>query len=200
MMKQNKTRTRLLTIIAWFFIPLAIALAWYGFLPEGYRPASMTNNGELLDPVFSLDKFAQQTLDGEIFSGKDIETVWTLAHFIQDQCDADCSESLYNTRQMRLSFGKEIDRIQRIAVVKGGQNGGSNQKMWALHPDMRVLIAAEGGIGTQIEAKVNGFDWGSNAVFLLDPLGNVVMRFPASLDLKLVKQDIKKLLKLSRIG
>jgi hypothetical protein len=199
-MSKNKTRKRLLTIVAWFFIPLAMAVAWYGLLPAGYRPSSMTNNGELLDPVFSLETFDQQVVNGETFSGKDVETVWTLVHFIQGQCDARCSESLYNTRQMRLSFGKEIERIQRISVLKDGQNDPSNLKMWASHPDMRVLIAAKGGIGSQIETKVKGFDWDSNAVFLLDPLGNVVMRFRASLELKLVKKDIKKLLKLSRIG
>lgn len=199
-MASNQNRKKLVIIIAWFFIPLAIAVAWYKLLPEGYRPASMTNNGELLDPVFTLAPFTHQTVKGETYTNKDIEKVWTLVHFIEGECDARCSESLYDTRQMRISFGKDIDRINRIVLIYGEGQGESNQKMWASHPDLRVLIATGSGIGAQIGDKVEGFSNGDNAVFLLDPLGNVVMRFPDSLEVKLMKKDIKKLLKLSQIG
>ena len=199
-MSEQKNKRKLITIIGWFFIPLAIAITWYKLLPEDYRPASMTNNGELLDPVFTLTEFSYQSLKGEPFSNKQVEKVWTLLHFIEGECDASCSESLYNTRQMRVSFGKDIDRLNRVAVVRGAIMGESNQKMWASHPDLTVLISAGNGMGQQIEKQVSGFDRNSNAVFLLDPLGNVVMRFPVSLEVKLMKKDIKKLLKLSHIG
>lgn len=199
MSEQNHKR-KLLVIIAWFFIPLAIAITWYKLLPEDYRPASMTNNGELLNPVFSLGAFDYQTVDGKRYSGKDVESIWTLVHFVVGDCDEACSESLYNTRQMRISFGKDIDRIARLAVVEGALDSVSNMKMWASHPDLTVVKANGNGIGTQIKQHRSGFDRKSNAVFLLDPLGNVVMRFPASLETKLMKQDIRKLLKLSHIG
>lgn len=199
-MSSAKNKRRLITIIAWFFIPLAIAITWYNFLPEDYRPASMTNNGELLAPVFTLTEFSYQTLNGKTFGNVDVEKIWTLLHFIEGECDASCSESLYNTRQMRISFGKDIDRLNRVAVVSGEVKGESNLKMWASHPDLEVLIATGNGMGSQINNQVSGFSRQSNAVFLLDPLGNVVMRFPASLEVKLMKKDIKKLLKLSHIG
>ncbi len=199
-MSDAKNKRKLLTIIAWFFIPLAIAFTWYKLLPEDYRPASMTNSGQLLDPVFTLTEFNYQTINDEAFVNKDVEKVWTLLHFIEGKCDAACSESLYNTRQMRVSFGKDIDRIDRVAVVSGAVKGESNLKMWASHPDLLVLLATNKGIGEQIERQVEGFGRSSNAVYLLDPLGNVVMRFPASLEVKLMKKDIKKLLKLSHIG
>ncbi len=186
--------------MAWFFIPLAIAFTWYKLLPEGYQPASMTNSGQLLDPVFSLTEFSYQTIDGDSFSSKEVEKVWTLLHFIEGECNAACSESLYNTRQMRISFGKDIERIDRVAVVSGAVKGESNLKMWASHPDLRILLATDKGMGEQIERQVEGFSRSSNAVYLLDPLGNVVMRFSASLEVKLMKKDIKKLLKLSNIG
>jgi hypothetical protein len=201
-MSTAKNKRKLVTIIAWFFIPLAIAITSYKLLPEDYRPTSMTNNGELLDPVFNLTEFSYQTTDGKTFNNKDIEKVWTILQFIENECDAACSESLYNTRQMRISFGKDIDRIDRVAVVSGTVEGESNQKMWASHPDLTVLIGtgAGNGMGQQIKDHVPEFNRSSNDIYLLDPLGNVVMRFPASLEVKFMKKDIKKLLKLSHIG
>lgn len=199
-MSAQQNKRKLLTIIAWFLIPLAVAISWYKLLPEDYRPASMTNNGELLDPVFTLTEFSYQTLEGEPFGNREVETIWTLLHFVEGECDADCSESLYNTRQMRISFGKDIDRIKRIAVVSGEVMSESNMKMWASHPDLLVLVATGTGMGVQIKQHLDDFERNSNAVFLLDPLGNVVIRFPGSLPVKLMKKDIKKLLKLSHIG
>jgi hypothetical protein len=199
-MSDPKNKRKLLTIIAWFFIPLAIAFTWYKLLPEDYRPASMTNSGQLLDPVFTLTDFNYLTINDEAFGSKDVEKVWTLLHFIEGECDAACSESLYNTRQMRISFGKDIDRIDRVAVVRSEANSESNQKMWASHPDLKVLIGTGKGMGRQIKNQLTRFDRSSNAVYLLDPLGNVVMRFPATLEVKRMKKDIRKLLKLSHIG
>lgn len=199
-MQNADNRKKLIIIVAWFFIPLAIAVSWYKLLPEEYRPSSMTNNGELLDPVFTLAPFTHQTLKGDTFGNRDIEKVWTLVHFIEGECDERCSKSLYGTRQMRISFGKDIDRVNRVAILYTQVQSESNQKMWASHPDLQVLMATENGIGEQIEKNVEDFNRAENAVFLLDPLGNVVMRFPASLDVKLMKKDIRKLLKLSHIG
>lgn len=200
MQSKPNPKRKLLTIVAWFFVPLIIAISWYKLLPEGYRPSSMTNYGELLDPVFSLTAFSYQTIGGETYSNKDGEKVWTLLHFVEGDCDRRCSESLYNTRQMRLSFGEDIDRLNRVVVVSGEVSSESNLKMWASHPDMTVLVSTASGMGEQIENQTDTFSRSSNAVFLLDPLGNVVMRFPEALELKLIKKDIKKLLKLSQIG
>ena len=161
---------------------------------------SMTNSGELLDPVFSLTEFSYQSTEGKTFSNKEVEKVWTLLQFVEGECDETCSESLYNTRQMRISFGKDIDRVDRVAVVSGVVEGESNQRMWASHPDLTVLIGTGNGMGRQIRDHVPEFNRSSNDIYLLDPLGNVVMRFPASLEVKLMKKDIKKLLKLSHIG
>ena len=196
-MSDSKNKRKLLTIFAWFFIPLAIATAGYNL---GMIPSGKTNNGQLLEPFFTLTEFSYQTIDGDSFSNKEVEKVWTLLHFIEGECDAACSESLYNTRQMRISFGKDIDRIDRVAVLSSAVKSESNQKMWASHPDLKVLIGTGKGIGRQIKNQLTQFDRSSNAVYLLDPLGNVVMRFPATLEVKLMKKDIRKLLKLSHIG
>ena len=199
-MSAPNNRRKLLIIMAWFLIPLAVAITWYKVLPERFHPMSSTNNGELLDPIFTLDPFEHQTAKGEAYSNKDVEMVWTLVHFVEGQCDELCSQSLYRTRQLRISMGKDIDRLKRVAILSQGGEGGSNQKMWASHPDLRVLISAENGVGAQIKSRVENIPFSRDALFLIDPLGNVMMHFPETLPPKLIKKDIRKLLKLSHIG
>ena len=199
-MSAQKNRRKLLTIVAWFLIPLAVATTWYKVLPERFHPTSSTNNGELLDPIFTLDPFEHQTVQGVVFSNKDVEKVWTLVHFVEGQCDELCSQSLYRTRQLRISLGKDIDRLNRVVVLGLSGEGESNQKMWASHPDLRVLISAENGVGSQIKSRVENIPFSRDALFLIDPLGNVMMHFSETLPPKLIKKDIRKLLKLSHIG
>jgi hypothetical protein len=199
-MSTQDNRKKLIIIAAWFLIPLALATIWYKVLPKSFLPSASTNNGELLDPIFTLDKFTQQTAKGEIFTNVEIEKIWTLVHFVQGECDEQCSQSLYKTRQLRISMGKDIDRLNRIAVLKQDGISDSNQKMWASHPDLEVLIASRNGVGAQIKSQVKNIQISWDSIFLVDPLGNVMMHFPASMEAKLIKKDIRKLLKLSHIG
>lgn len=199
-MSTQDNRKKLIIIAAWFLIPLALATIWYKVLPKSFLPSASTNNGELLDPIFTLDKFTQQTAKGVIFTNVEIEKIWTLVHFVQGECDEQCSQSLYKTRQLRISMGKDIDRLNRIAVLKQDGASESNQKMWASHPDLEVLIASSNGVGAQIKSQVKNIQISRDSIFLVDPLGNVMMHFPASMEPKLIKKDIRKLLKLSHIG
>lgn len=199
-MSTQNNRKKLITIAAWFLIPLVAATLWYKFLPESLLPTASTNNGDLLDPIFTLDKFSHQTVKGEPFTNSEIEKVWTLVHFVEGECDEQCSQSLYSTRQLRIAMGKDIDRIKRVAVLTQVGASESNQKMWASHPDLKVLIATENGVGEQIKSHLKNVDFSRDSKFLVDPLGNVMMHFPASLPPKLIKKDIGKLLKLSHIG
>lgn len=199
-MTDNKNRKKLIIIIAWFIIPLFAAITWYKLLPDDYRPSSTTNNGDILEGIFTLEPFSHQAVDGTTYSNVDVEKVWTLVQFVEGECDEACSKSLYNTRQMRISMGKDIDRLNRVALVSATEQSASNQKMWASHPDLTILMTNENGIAAQIKNKVTELKIQTNSLFLIDPLGNVMMHFSPELEPKKVKKDIRKLFKLSHIG
>ena len=192
------TQKKLLVIFALFFIPLFIATVWYGVMPAKLRPQTTTNNGQLIEPPRPLEAFETKTLSGEPYTVAQLETVWTLVHLLDAPCDADCSKSLYETRQIRIALGKDIDRVQRVIVVENAELAQSESKMWASHPDMSVVIASEHGLGQQIRAQVE--QHAPNTVYLVDPLGNIMMSFPPDLNPKLLMKDLRKLLRLSQIG
>jgi len=197
---QTANRKRLVFIFALFLAPLAIAAIWYGLVPAGWHSSSMTNNGQLLDPIFTVEPFEQETLEGKPFSGKELEKVWTFVHLIDGDCAEQCSKMLYNTRQIRVSQGKNMQRVARVAVIGAGARSESNDRMWQSHPDMTFVLAAKGGLGEQIRAHIAKANYPVNSIFLVDPLGNVMMQFPPDLPAKKVGKDLKKLLKLSHIG
>ena len=196
--KRSASRKRLIIIVAMFFVPLILATVWFTQLPDGYRPSSTTNNGVFVDPIYRIQNFEQDTIKAKPLTGKALETVWTLVHLVDGECDAACSQALYDTRQIRIALGKDIDRVKRVAVISAGPQSAANQKMWASHPDMTFAIAAPGGLGAQL--KAHGQGQSKDDTYLIDPLGNLMMRFPADLSPKLMMKDLHKLLKLSTIG
>lgn len=197
---QATNRKRLLLIFAWFFIPLAIASIWYAMVPQGWRSGSMTNNGNLLDPIFTVEKIEMVTLDGQPFTNKQLEKVWTFVHLVDGECDELCSRTLYNTRQIRVAQGKNMKRVKRVAVLAASEQSESNTRMWESHPDMTFVVAGKGGLGEQIRQQTGKDNFPPNSFFLVDPLGNVMMQFSPDLPPKKVSKDLKKLLKLSHIG
>ncbi len=195
----NPNKRRLLIVFALFLIPLAAAATWYLLLPAGYKPGSTTNNGNLIQPIYPVQAFEQTTKDGTRFGGKDLEKKWTLVHLIDGQCAEACSKWLYHTRQIRIALAEDMERVNRLAIVDSAQIAAENSKMWASHPDMQVIISAAGGLGTQISSTVEQA-YPRNSVFLIDPLGNLMMHFPPDLEPKKLMKDLEKLLRLSRIG
>ncbi len=195
----NPNKKRLLIVFALFLLPLAVAAIWYTLLPTNYRPGSTTNNGNLIQPIYPIKAFQQLTKDGENFSGKDLEKKWTLVHLINGTCDEACSKWLYHTRQIRIALAEDMERVNRLSVVDSDAAVTNNTKMWSSHPDMQVIIDSKGGLREQIQMTA-GQPYPVNSVFLIDPLGNLMMQFPPDLDPKKLMKDLEKLLKLSRIG
>lgn len=197
MAKIDANRKKLLLIFALFIIPLSAATIWYSLLPEGYRPSKTTNNGDLISPAHRLEAFQEKTLAGKTYSGANLEKIWTVVHLLDAPCDEACSKRLYDTRQMRIALGKDIDRVQRLIVVSTPELAKSQQKMWDSHPDLAIVIAAKGGLSEQIRQLSQDQ---VNTVYLIDPLGNLMMKFAPALETKLMMKDIQKLLRLSHIG
>lgn len=199
-MTMDANKKKLLTIFGLFLVPLALAATWYLVLPDNYRPSSMTNNGNLIDPIYPMQAFEQPTKDGEIFTGKNLEKKWTLVHLIAGNCNEACSKWLYNTRQLRIALAEDMERVNRLSIVDSSAAVTANQKMWDSHPDMQVVVSNKGGVAEQIRQHTAKEAYPENSVFLIDPLGNLMMQFPPDINPKLLMKDLEKLLKLSHIG
>ena len=113
---------------------------------------------------------------------------WVLVSFDAAACDAYCEKKLYFMRQVRRAQGKEQARVERLWVVT---DAGA--------PRPELLAAIE---GTHLARNASGEFPGERSahIYLVDPLGNLMMRFPRDPDPSRMLKDLQRLLKYSRIG
>jgi hypothetical protein len=187
--KDPAGRVQLFLISLVFFGPLILA-TWLYFSGGGFRPEGRTNHGQLLEPIVNL---------GEALPGASIQAHtdghWLLVYSNIGPCEEACEHALFTLRQSRLMLGKEMDRLLRVFL-----HGNT--------PPDTVFIAEEhAGLITLRDSSLSGLldnkrptELAAGGYFLIDPLGNLVMYFRPDIDPSEMVEDIKRLLKLSRIG
>jgi cytochrome oxidase Cu insertion factor (SCO1/SenC/PrrC family) len=183
---------RVLSLLALMFLaPLGFAFwLYYG---TQWRPSGGTNHGELITPLRPLSK----VVSDRIFAGK-----WSLVVIGDGACDAVCQQTLVYARQTWLALGRLESRTQRVWLVTA--NCCDRGYVEREHPGLRVvdLTSSESVPADLRDALLANFPTVNQArqIFIVDPLGNLMMRYDTQLDPKGLRDDLKKLLDLSRIG
>jgi cytochrome oxidase Cu insertion factor (SCO1/SenC/PrrC family) len=186
---QLTPRSKFLLLVAVFVVPVIAAyLAFFG-----WRPAGHTNYGELIT-VTPLQQTAGALHDGTPFDLNTLQGKWVMVHVGPATCDADCAQQLYLMRQTRIAQGKAQSRIERLWVLSG--DGAADPALLADHPGLHVWRPADAAFIEQFPATVER----AHHIYLVDPLGNLMLRFPAEPEPKRIMKDLKLLLKASQIG
>ncbi len=181
----TRTQLKLLLLLAVFAAPALAAWLVYAW----WQPSRLGNYGELLPPqplvLPALLDPTGQTTPWTALRGK-----WVLLVVAPGNCDGACAHAAYLARQARLAQGREQERIERVLL------GSSGDMAWP-HRDgaYRALLGQPGNPLAQ-----PGGALAQGGLFLVDPLGNLMMRFPDKADGKGVIRDLRQLLKASRIG
>jgi hypothetical protein len=188
----GKGRRQLILLASVFLGPLLIAFVFY-YGGIGWRPINSTENGQLITPPRLLPDIAllpNANTESPGFRGK-----WSLIIFGDGACDANCQTRLYETRQVRKALSRDRDRVQRVFCVTGGMLDAEFVRNE--HPGL-VVIKTDAPVASALLEAAHDREPGD--VFLVDPIGNLIMRFPRDTDMKGIHTDLKHLLKLSRIG
>lgn len=189
--KKSNRRSFLLILFAFGVPIIASYLAYYVWQPEG----AVKNYGELIAPVTLPETLTLTQADGKPLTVKDLRGKWVLLQISGGACDAACEKKLYALRQSRLLQGREMDRITRLWVVN--DDVAPNLSKWGdKYEGTLVARDASGALTGRLphDADVQ------SSIYIIDPLGNVMMRYPADPDLKRMQKDIGTLLRASQIG
>jgi hypothetical protein len=176
-------RRTLYLLLLVFFGPLLVSFTLYYF--SDWRPAGQSNHGELISPPRPLPE-PPAALLGE----------WSLVYIGDARCDEACRTTLVFGRQVRLGLNKEMTRVRRVMLATAGCC--ENEYLRTEHEGLVVEDAAAPGSA----ALLAGFPDKDreHSLFVVDPRGNLVMRYDAREDPKGFLSDLKKLLRLSHIG
>ncbi len=198
MNEQHKKNNRtILIIFAMSVIPFIIA--W--FLANDTRwMQSGTNNGELILPPLTTEK--KQFTGFDSFSTENMAELtgrWVLINVINHKdCAEFCQQAIYKSKQLRLMMNKDLTRIRRMVVIIPELNELQAKDWWK--DDGRLLrVRAEQPVITKIKSVAGG-EIAEGKLFLMDPLGNIMMHYPPDFDPYKVKRDLSKLLRISQIG
>lgn len=181
-------RPQLLLIAAVFLGPLVVA-AWMYYGGQ-LRPEGRSNAGALLEPIVNL---AEAVPASRLATSAPEQ--WILLYANAYECATDCELALYRLRQSRLMLGKDMGRVARVFLH--GDTPPDRVLLGKQHEGLITL--SEQGLLRFLERK-RPASLPNGGLYLVDPLGNLVMYFPPDLDPKKMVGDIKHLLKVSRIG
>lgn len=197
---RRRSRMKLILIIAIFAIPLLLASIYLHLVRSSGGQLGDTSRGQLIQPAVPLTEFSfgqgESTFDLDVARGS-----WTMLYMPAGECGDACELSLYHMRQVRLALNHRMDRVQRAVLLQSA--GQLSPELIAEHPGLIVATGTEeeqAVLRKQVSDAEEGMESVEDAIYLIDPFGNLMLRFPPDLEPKSMLKDIKHLLKVSRIG
>ena len=188
----------LAALAAVFLLPLL--LAFFTYYGTGWRPPGRVNHGTLISPPRPLPAvpLARVRLAGDADRAPappPFHARWSLVYVGAGGCEAACRNALVLMRQTRLALNTDMTRVARVFLVSG--DCCAAEFLAHEHPGLTVLDA-----GTAPAAALLDTFPGARAdtVYVVDPLGNLMMSYDARQDPRGLLEDLKKLLRLSHIG
>lgn len=194
----------LYAILLMSLAPVVAALLAY-FAPQlGFRPDGHTNYGRLLDPqrpMPTAQALPLSTLDGQPFDLASLKGQWVLVTADEAACPESCVRKLFILRNSHASQGKNVDRLARIWFIT--DDGAVPQAVLDAYVGTHMLRADKTALQKFLAADPtapSSPEALDGPMWIIDPLGNLMMEFPPDADPIEVRDDIIKLLKNSRIG
>ena len=182
-----------------------VILAWLVFFvfPE-YRPTGTMNHGQLVTPVRPLSEFSLHDVKGATVDQNYLRGKWTFVYLADGACEQSCVQQLYKIRQVRLTQGKNIDRLQRLFLWNiDGVSEDQRAELAGHFPGLTIARLEQGQSSGLV--GVFALDDGiaplsADRVYLIDPLGNLMMSYEADAEPRGIIKDLERLLKYSGLG
>jgi len=197
------SRQALVLLALLFLMPVLVSYLMHLSAEHGWRPAGTTNKGSLIQPPLPLTLPAGLvSATGEPVSQDFLGGKWTLVYIDDAACGEKCRNRLYQMRQVRLAQGENLRRVQRLFLVTGASDSTDLSKILADYPEMAAArLSPDQAAAIAPMFSVEGISMqGADNIYLVDPLGNLMMYYPPDIDPRGMIQDLQRLLKYSHIG
>ena len=172
----------LVTLGLMFLVPLTAAWLMHSGVID-YKPGSGVNRGELVDPPVAAEvpeEYAEEGLD----------RIWVLGHFPPASCDVTCQERLYGLRQLHRALGRDSIRVRVVLFGEDLDRGSVTSHADLSEQDFSFIGPNTGKLALQFESLGD-----RDSIFIIDPLGNIMMRYSADTDPNEILPDMERLLK-----
>lgn len=196
-----KSRKQAILIILFAVFALPPLLSWYAFnYTDLGKQRSTGGHGALIAPPRPLPAWDLVAQEG---AATPLHGKWTLVYPLNGKCGEDCLRNLYRMRQLRLAVGKNAGRVQRAVLVVNGDRNAVTVEQWQDYPG-QLLLFPENMDGDALRSlfalSAGDRPFAGERLYLIDPLGNLMMSYARTADPKGIIKDLSRLLKYSRTG
>lgn len=179
------------TLVLFFIIGTLPVIGSYA-LYSWWKPSSQTNHGELLNMQSAgLQKLLPEGDTPEKTLGEVVQKKWVFLTVQSANCDDRCKQKLYLMRQIRTAQNQNMERVERVWVITGA--GEPDPELLKFHRGLHVARVTD--IAKLPELPLDP-DFGAY-IFIIDPLGNLVLRYDDQSTPKGILKDLGRLLRFS---
>ena len=185
-------RLKMLAVLAFCAAPVVASYFSYFVL----RPQARTNYGALIQPTRSLPALPLRTLDGQAVDAASLRGQWLLLTVGPGACDAACEKRLFMQRQLREMLGRDRDRVDKLwLITDDAEVPAALRAALQAAPSVDMLRVPRAALAAWLQP-----DEGhalEDHLYLVDPMGEWMMRMPADPDPARIKRDLERLLRAS---
>lgn len=195
-----KGRLTFILIIGIVIVPMVLASFMY--FNNVLVPSSRTNKGALILPPLELDRFSMINSEQQKVTAKDLDEKWALIVVGEGPCEDACQTALYHARQVNVALGKEAHRVIRYYLEMGEViDPQMAQLVKAEYPRLNLAHADKFSFKRYLDQRVDSTTaFEQSYIFVADPMGNVMLYYTPENSGKDILEDLKRMLKVSRIG
>ena len=176
-------------------IVIIVSTVWYY---SGYGPEEKVNYGRLLSDPIDVGTLDLE-LDYQNLNVDSMERKWMLVHFINDACLESCADLIYVARQVNVLLARQQTRVKRY-IAAPIEVKPKLENFFTTYQDLNFIEVKDQSTTIQ-EFKKNGIDpFAQPNMFVIDPIGNIILHYYGEVDGKKLLADLKKLLGASKIG
>jgi SCO1/SenC len=193
-------RRTLMLVALLFLLPVVAATVLYvsGWRPEG----KSLQHGELVQPARPVGDAELKGTDGAPYRLKALRGKWAFVYFSPLPCTQACRNSLYKMQQVRLAQGRDAPRVERVMIVVAA-GAGALRELAQQYPGLVAVSGMRATLQTLAREFVSGQGTALDVpgrVYLIDPIGNLVLSYAPDADPSGMRKDLARLLRLSQVG
>lgn len=204
-MEQKQTskrgRNSIILLVVLFVAPVVISTVMYLNIGS-LNTKGVSNHGDLISPPRPLPAFSFDKLEGGKLDSEYLKHKWTLVYIDSGECDAVCRDSIYKIRQIRLATGDGMRRIQRLLLLTDTKGQDALRTYLKDYEGMETGIAV-GAAAQNLFSEFAVDDKkvpAAKRIYIIDPIGNLMMKYDPGAEPKGIIKDLNRLLKFSQVG
>lgn len=198
MKRKTSPRVALVIIASMFVLPLALAWLMYSGTIE-YNPVNTRNLGSLVQPPVPVALESLVVVAGSTATLEDLHEHWVVLYALPSPCDQACLEQAAALRQVHRAAGRNQSRI-RVLLAGESDIRQSADNLVEIYPSFMIAADDSGQLTASLAgiAEKSGAAW-EGSLYLVDPLGNIMLFYAAGFDPNDLKKDLKRLLTWSKL-